>query len=141
MTHNALTTIRDLIYQARYSEAFRVSNKAPDQDLSIEYIKIHGLKSKAKCRAYPHIHSLRSFVDGNNTIVGYGDGNDHIYSRYGDGGFMAIFYSGGDSEGYYYRGSGSDLRSHGKHEYGDGWGKIYDLGSSMRHFNYRRKTL
>lgn len=99
---NSLTTIRDLVYQLRYSEAFR---QAQFQQVALSYIKTHSSQDKKAFRKkewfdclygdrnHSHICALHRWGDGDHcgdgdgNGIGDGDsnGNDITYSKYGVG--------------------------------------------------------
>jgi len=97
MTHNALTTIRDLVYQNKFTESLRLAYSNPtDKTLSKEYVKAHSEVKK--------INRKKFWLDcGNGVDQGYTwAGHQSLIYGYGSG------WGNGLLEGY---SSGSYIRS------------------------------
>jgi len=128
---NALTSLRDLVYQNRFSEAFRGPKTFSDKTLVKTYIAIHSNRpiSKRKTiwldfRAKP--------------ILGYSSGNGHMYGYKDSSAFKnpqsyignGLGMSEGDGESYSY-GAGEPRRY--EDLIGFFWGHMHSHGYTNIH--------
>jgi len=101
---NSLTVIRDLVYQARYSEVIRISAISPDKYISKAYIKTHSNVSLPKRRKNGmhepyHYYPWGVGQCGLSTGNGDGDGDDYGYSC-GDGNGYGTLYGDGNGNAW-----------------------------------------
>jgi len=110
---NPLTTIRDLVYQSRFTESLRLAQYC--RELGLPYIKAHSgnLKSPRKVRwlddGLAHLH----------TIAAYG-----IWSPRGNGRGKGWGYSKGNGYGY-----------EDTHYYNSGDGLVYRYSQTKEYFH------
>jgi len=128
---DTLSTIRDLIYQSKYSESFRLAQKHSNKYISIEYIKTHGAQLRPKIRSQADLSHIRDLIDDESTPPGYGDGFGYHYTITGTGNAWGDRHSRGDNISRYYRGTGFSFRSHIDIEHGNGWAHGYGQRSTQ----------
>jgi len=116
---NHLTTLRDLIYQERFTESLRLAHNTSYRSLGLCYIKAHSKKHRPSCKSFwPDDGWGFRYLIGDSINQCTGDG---ISYNYGIG--TGYYYSIGDGFSYKYNEVG-----HGSY-YGDHtvfccpWGK------------------